>query len=199
MKLVSTLAIASALVLSGCGGGGGGDSAVAAPKATPALAKYVGSWQICYPSGAKSTLSMTLSADESLDYKSVLEYFENNNCTGAVVATRTTNKTINITRTSAQDVSVALPPSTVASNISTDNVSVSISAGRVSYVGSGVTYDAANNLWCVKNNTGSSCESDKGIEAASVVTDRMYTNGATLYFITVSGTTAKVDSSYTKI
>ena len=203
MKFLSSLAIASIAILSGCGGGGSGNSGTS--QAAPTLSQYVGTWQEgCDSTGSRDTVTIFAAANGGVDAKLLTEYFSNDNCTGGVVATQTRTWVLNFTRTGTQNLSVALPPSTSASQIALDNVNVATSIGSDSVTGTGITHDSrfGKLQWCfARNASRTTCVDDVGQRASSVSVfpAAMYTSGVNLYLFTISGTTVKLDGYYSKI
>lgn len=148
IKLIS-LSVLSAMVLAACGGGsGGGTSSTTVPTDTSAgpLSKYVGVWnQGCNNHEFVTTTLAATSGGTSLSVTQKTEFFENTNCTGAVVATGTYAQPFLVAqhvRTEPNASVKMLTGETVTASIDVANATAS--GGAITFVGSAVSSSVVN-------------------------------------------------------
>jgi len=144
------LSVMTAMLLSACGGGGSGGSAPATvtPVDTSAgpLSKYAGVWnQGCQNHGIETTTITATNAGSALSMSQKIEYYENVNCTGAIVATGTYTSPVLVAqqvRTEANATVKMLTGETVASSV--DVVNATANGAVINFVGSAVSSSVAN-------------------------------------------------------
>ncbi|MFZ6719664.1 hypothetical protein [Undibacterium sp. Ji49W] len=148
IKLIS-LSVLSAMVLAACGGGSGGSAtATVAPVDTSSgpLSKYAGVWnQGCQNHEIETTTITATSGGSALSMAQKIEYYENLNCTGAIVATGTYTSPILVAqhvRTEANATVKMLTGETVASSV--DVVNATANGAVINFVGSAVSSSVVN-------------------------------------------------------
>ncbi|MCH8621015.1 hypothetical protein [Undibacterium sp. TS12] len=148
IKLAGFSAI-MAMLLAACGGGSGGSTpATVAPAdtGTGPLSKYAGVWnQGCQGRIMETTTITSGSGGSALSVSRKIEYYENLNCAGAVVAMGTYNAPIlsaQHVRTEANASVKMLTGETVASSV--DVVNASANGAVISFVGNAVSSSVVN-------------------------------------------------------
>lgn len=158
-QILLRAALASALAtLAACGGGGSGS----APQATPVTApfsKYEGNWTTACQFHHHETYTLTSSAGATvLTFSDKSEYFANDDCTGAVVATGVYSQPIaTLTYFNTEpNASVKLQTGQTVSNAVDKGTGVGNTAA-VSFSGSGVTTETVGGkaAWHIVYNGGS--------------------------------------------
>ncbi|MFZ6876062.1 hypothetical protein ACO0LF_28705 [Undibacterium sp. Di27W] len=148
IKLIG-LSVMAAVLLAACGGGSGGGSTSAVTPADASsgpLSKYVGVWnQGCQNHEIFTTTISATSGGTALSVSQKMEYYENANCTGAIVATGTYASPFLVAqhvRTEANASVKMLTGETVASSV--DVVNATASGGAINFVGSAVSSSVVN-------------------------------------------------------
>ncbi|MBC3918110.1 hypothetical protein H8L32_11530 [Undibacterium sp. CY18W] len=143
------LSVVTAMLLAACGGGSGGSApATVAPVDTSSgpLSKYAGIWnQGCQNHEIETTTITATSGGSALSMAQKIEYYENLNCTGAIVATGTYTSPILVAqhvRTEANATVKMLTGETVASSV--DVVNATANGAVVNFVGSAVSSSVVN-------------------------------------------------------
>lgn len=153
-------ALASALLLSvaACGGGGSDGAPQATPVANP-FTKYVGSWVTACQFHHHEVFTLSTNANATvLSFADKSEYFANEDCTGAVVATgvySAANATLSY-QTTEPNASITLQSGEKVSN-AVDKGAGAGGAATVTFSGSGVTSTTVSGLpaWHIAYNGGS--------------------------------------------
>ncbi|MFZ6775897.1 hypothetical protein ACO0LD_03630 [Undibacterium sp. Ji83W] len=148
IKLIG-LSVMTAMLLAACGGGSGGSApATVTPvdTSTGPLSKYAGVWnQGCVNHGIETITVAATSAGSALSVSQKIEYYENVNCTGAIVATGTYTSPVLVAqhiRTEANATVKMLTGETVASSV--DLVNATANGAVINFVGSAVSSTVVN-------------------------------------------------------
>lgn len=152
------LAAALALGLAACGGSGSDGAPQATPVNAP-FAKYVGSWSTACQFHSHEVFTLSTNANATvLSFVAKSEYFANDDCSGAVVATGVYSAPIaTLTyQTTEPNASVALQ-SGEKINSAVDKGSSVAGAAAISYSGSGVSATTVSGkpAWHIVYNGGS--------------------------------------------
>lgn len=202
MKNVKLIVVSSISVafLAACGGGGGSDTKTAATDVGP-LTKYEGTWGQGCDSHERDTFTFTASnGGTSLAITEKMEYFANEDCTGAIVATGTYAKpeiALQYTKTEAN-----APVKMLTGEIITASVDVGTAVGSgeaIKFTGSGVTSSVVNGetVWHIVFNNGST-DLTVDIKSGTQQGALLLRNGELLELspINSSATSFNVDSRY---
>ena len=172
--------------LSACGGGGGDTSQATLPPVAQPFAKYEGSWKSACKFHQRETYTLTTSANATqLSVLDQSDYYANEDCTGAVVATGVYS----------QAIAKLLYSSTLANATiklqSGENVTDTVDRGTgtgsdatLSFTGSGVTSSVVDGktVWHIVYNGGAT---DVHIASVSNATPGgLLIRGGLLYFLT---------------
>lgn len=152
------LASALALSVAACGGGGGGTPQTTTPVAAP-FTKYEGNWVSACQFHHHEVYTLTTSSSATvLSFADKSEYFANDDCTGAVVATGVYSGPIASLSylTTEPNASVKLQTGETVTN-SVDRGTGTASTAAVSFSGSGVSNTTVGGkpAWHIVYNGGS--------------------------------------------
>ncbi|NRR31224.1 hypothetical protein HSX11_13630 [Oxalobacteraceae bacterium] len=153
--------IAMASVLTACGGGGGGSTDNPAPVVTSPFAKYEGEWKDACQFHHRETSSFAVTnSATTIAISNKIEYFDNEDCTGAIVATGVYSQPIARVNYSSTDTnaSVKLQNGETVTGVVDRGTAVGTDA-NVTFTGSGVTSSVVNGKTIFKiSYTGGSTE-----------------------------------------
>lgn len=190
--------VALASLLSACGGGGGGPTGQNTQPVSAPFAKYEGDWKDVCQFHHRETVTMTASTSgTSVSMSDRIEYFANEDCSGALVATGVYSQPIAklqyiTTETSA---TVKLQNGETVTGSVDRGVGVGSDA-TVSFTGSGVTSSIVNGktVWHIAYAGGST---DISINSVSGATPGgLFLRNGQLYILTSSaGSTTSYDAS----
>ncbi len=179
--------LASAMaMLSACGGGGGSASESTLPPVAQPFAKYEGAWKTACQFHHRETYTLTSSSNATvLSIADQSDYYANDDCTGAVVATGVYS----------QPIAKLLYSSTLANATiklqSGDSVTDTVDRGTgtgldavLSFSGSGVTPAVVDGqtVWHISYNGGSTDVHTGSVSGASPA--GLLIRGGQLYFLT---------------
>lgn len=151
--------VAAASVLSACGGGGSSAGSVVNPPTTAPFAKYVGDWKdVCQFHHRETITVATLTASATTATLSDrIDYFENEDCSGALVATGVFSKPIATLQyvTTENSATVHLQSGQSLTG-AVDRGTATASDATVSFTGSGVSSSVVNGktVWHIAYNGG---------------------------------------------
>ncbi len=187
-------ATAIATLLAGCGGGGA-QAAPAVPVARP-LAAYLGEWRgDCY-NQFRMTMSFNASGDKTLAYGSKAEFYDTQDCSGAVIATQTFSPDVAVSHVGSADASVVLGPDAAPRTVKIDQVVLATPPLTASLSGSAVKLVEQNGeqRQCVEFSNGNRvCYPAAGtISEASTTSSAMYLEGDKLFLMTAVGSGYRV-------
>lgn len=191
--------VAVASVLSACGGGGSSAGSVVNPPTTAPFAKYVGDWQdVCQFHHRETITVATLTASATTATLSDrIDYFDNEDCTGALVATGVYSKPIAtlqyVTTENNATVHLQSGQSLVGA---VDRGAATASDATVSFSGSGVSSSVVNGktVWHIVYNGGSTDIQINNVLGANP--GGLFLSSGQLYIVTAeSGSTNAFDAS----
>lgn len=198
-KRVSALFVA-AVTLSACGGDGGED---------PKYARYFGAWQYCDGRGEMEVLTFKDAGGDTLDVKSEIDYYSNDNCTGTLLATETITSKFTLTGIGTKTLSTALPPSSTVRTLAMDEFGVVATEGKNVVLSRGATVSYSKTTingvsqpgeYCFERSVGGTriCIPEETLPAETGKTG-LYTESNRLNTFELVGTEYKVDpESYAK-
>ena len=201
MKQLVLVATLTALFLSACGGG---DAPPApskdAPPAPSKLAAYVGTWVGACQHNVIETIAVTDTpgVKDSITYSATEEYFEQEGCAGAVIATGQNNSNFTTAHTGSADAGVVFTFGSASVMSKIDLVSNTQPAYVHTVTGPSVVHTTSNgtDTYCM---AGGFCTSGQGTVAAQApVSGGLYYKANIMYVLVPSGSEYKVDLSYTK-
>jgi hypothetical protein len=179
--------LASAMsILTACGGGGSGTSESTLPPVALPLAKYEGVWKTACRFHQRETYMLTSASNATqLSIADQSDYYANEDCTGAVVATGVYSQAIAklLYASTLANATVKLPS---GENI-TDTVDRGTGAGSdatISFSGSGVTSSVVDGktVWHIIYNGGATDVHVASVSGASPA--GLLIRGGQLYFLT---------------
>lgn len=185
--ILAYAALASAMaVLSACGGGGGDTSQSTLPPVAQPFAKYEGNWKTACKFHQRETYTLTTSANATqVSILDQSDYYANEDCTGAVVATGVYSQAIAklLYSSTLANASVKLQSGETVSD-TVDRGTGTGSDATLSFTGSGVTSSVVDGktVWHIVYNGGST---DVHIASVSNATPGgLLIRGGLLYFLT---------------
>lgn len=199
LLLYAALASA-AITLTACGGGGGQDtSQPTLPPVAQPLAKYEGSWKTACKFHQRETYTLVASSNATqLSILDQSDYYANDDCSGAVVATGVYSQPIAklLYSSTVANATIKLQSGETVSDTVDRGTGTGSDAALLSFSGSGVTSSVVNGktVWHIVFNGGST---DVHIESVSGATPGgLLIRGGLLYFLTPqAGSNTAFDAS----
>jgi len=189
--------VLTAFFLTACGGGGGGSNA---GSNGANLDKYIGNWGSCQ-NGNMGIYAITKAANGGINVSGGSQFYADDNCTGAIVASGTSTVIINFTLSGSRMFSYPLPPTNTPTTVISDTVNYTNTSGQMTYSGSGVTHTFVGGQWkwCFTQRLNvQTCIGDGGL-MFSVVTptpgSEFYLSG-NYFYVFVAG---MLDTTYAKL
>lgn len=183
----AAMASALAMLTSACGGGGGSDtSQPTLPPVAQPLAKYAGAWKTACKFHQRETYTLTTSANATqLSIVDQSDYYDNDDCTGAVVATGVYSQPVAnlLYASTVANATVKLQTGETVSD-TVDRGTGTATSATLSFSGSGVTSAVVNGktVWHIVYNGGSTDVHVESVSGASP--GGLLIRGGQLYFLT---------------
>jgi hypothetical protein len=199
MKKLAFVATLTTLLLSACGGGS--STTEAAPPPVPSkLAAYVGNWVgVCRGRSLEYfAITDTAGVKDSITYAVTTDYFAQDACAGAVIATGKYNTNFTAAYTGSADAGVVFTFGS-ASMMSKIDLVLSTQPGfTYTVTGANVVHTTSNGMdtWCIGDGY---CTTGQGTVAAQAsVNGGLYYSANKMYVLAPSGSIYNVAESYTK-
>ncbi len=191
--------VAAASVLSACGGGGSGSSGPVTPPATAPFSKYVGDWKdACqFHHRETVTVAITTASATTATLSDKIEYFDNADCSGALVATGVYSAPIaTLQYVATENNAIVHLQSGLSLTGSVDRGTAVASDATVSFSGSGVSSSVVNGktVWHIAYSGGGTDIQINNVLGATP--GGLFLNGGQLYIVTASaGSNNSFDAS----
>ncbi len=199
-SLALFLSVTTLAVLTACGGGGGDNNTTGGTsnniQAINPLTKYVGSYQSCNGNHTNYVQKIAEATDTSISSTLRFDYYENANCSGAIVGNLIFPSPLTYKFDGNSTVSTTgIQPTTV--NLSVDKLLISAPQMTLSLIGTGVKN--VNGQLCVTYTNGNTCPNSLNNPEVNGYAAAIYMNSSDLYLLLPSGSGYKVDTHSTKI
>jgi hypothetical protein len=191
--------VAAASVLSACGGGGSGASGPVTPPATAPFAKYVGDWKDACQFHHRETVTVAITAASAttVTLSDRIEYFDNADCSGALVATGVYSAPIaTLQYVATENNAIVHLQSGLSLTGAVDRGTAAASDATVSFSGSGVSSSVLNGktVWHIAYSGGGTDIQINNVLGANP--GGLFLNADQLYVVTASaGSNNSFDAS----
>ena len=228
--LRNAVLLSACMGLGACGGGGGGESGAtpatasappaapvtptAPPTAPPAvppavppapastLAKYAGTWYGPCLGRVQDTTTLAMAAGgaDALQMNLVRNFHDAIGCTGSPVASETLSADFSLAFTGTAPAAAVLAPNTAATQVTLDQVTISVPAYTRTRSGPAVSTTLENGVrtWCIAYSDGPVCTPDAGPQPAASAPGALVLDKGELVLLSPSGGGYLADNRYTK-